>query len=64
MTLIPPFTRSPSRQKPSTYSEDMDIRLSEENSRISAANAQAIENNALAQQVIANLQLTEKSETL
>lgn len=62
MTLIPPFTRSPSRQNPSTYSEDMDIRLSEENSRISAANAQAIENNALAQQVIANLQLTENSK--
>ena len=33
-TTITPFTKSPSRQNPATFSADMDDRLSEENSRI------------------------------
>jgi len=50
-TKITPFTRSPSRQKPETFSEDMDIRLSEENSRIEQMNTQSDEMNAVADEV-------------
>ena len=37
-TTITPFTKTPSRQNPSTFSADMDDRLSEENSRITQMN--------------------------
>ena len=50
-TQIQPFTRTPNRTRPATFSEDMDIRLEEENSRIQQMNQQSAENNALAQQV-------------
>lgn len=45
-TLITPYTTTPSRLNPSTFSSDRDIRLAEENSRIVQMNAQANENNA------------------
>ena len=47
-TQIQPFTRTPSRHKPATFSEDMDERLKEENSRIEQMNTQSAENNATA----------------
>jgi hypothetical protein len=53
-TQIRPFTKTPSRSKPSTFSEDMDSRLSEENSRIEEMNLQSDENNILASQVATN----------
>ncbi len=53
-TQIQPFTRTPSRKKPATFSEDMDIRLQEENSRIEQMNAMSGELNTLAQQVDQN----------
>jgi hypothetical protein len=37
-TTIVPFTATPNRQSPSTFSEDMDTRLAEENARISQMN--------------------------
>lgn len=46
-TKITPFTTSPNRSKPATFSEDMDIRLSEENSRILQMNALSDEMNEL-----------------
>ena len=46
-TTIQPFTRTPSRQSPATFSEDMDIRLSEENSRIEQMNSFGEEANSL-----------------
>ena len=45
-THIPAFTTTPSRRTPSTFSADMDTRLSEENARIAASNTQADENDA------------------
>jgi len=47
-TTITPFTKSPSRQVPATFSEDMDSRLSEENSRITQMNAVSSEMNSTA----------------
>ncbi len=44
---IAPFTTSPSRAAPATFSADMDTRLSEENSRITQMNAQSEENNTI-----------------
>ncbi|MDO9304639.1 MAG: LamG-like jellyroll fold domain-containing protein [Sulfuricurvum sp.] len=45
-TQITPFSTTPSRLNPATFSSDRDIRLAEENSRIVQMNAQANENNA------------------
>ena len=53
-TQITPFTKTPSRQNPSTFSEDMDTRLLEENSRITEMNAQSSENNATATEIEAD----------
>jgi len=47
-TTITPFTKTPSRQNPSTFSADMDDRLSEENSRITQMNSQSSEMNDVA----------------
>lgn len=47
-TFIEQFTRTPSRQNAATYSEDMDVRLSEENSRIIQMNEQAAQANTQA----------------
>ena len=47
-TQITPFTTTPSRQNPSTFSADRDVRLQEEASRILQMNALAAELNALA----------------
>jgi hypothetical protein len=47
-TQIAPFTKTPSRLNPATFSADMDSRLSEENTRIAQMNAQSIENNGYA----------------
>lgn len=47
-TTITPFTKSPSRQAPSTFSSDMDTRLSEENSRITQMNSMSTEMNSTA----------------
>ena len=57
-TQIPPFTKTPSRQQPATFSADMDTRLSEENSRIIAMNAQSDENNVISTQVTADKAVT------
>lgn len=45
---ITPFSTTPSRQNPATFSEDRDTRFSEENSRIAQMNAMSTELNALA----------------
>lgn len=44
---ITPFTTTPSRQNPATFSVDMDARLAQENSRIVEMNAQSTENNTI-----------------
>lgn len=44
---ITPFTTTPSRANPATFSADMDIRLNQENSRIVEMNLQSAENNAI-----------------
>lgn len=50
-TRITPFTTTPSRQKPLTFSADMDTRLSEENSRIEAMNNMSDEMNKVANDI-------------
>lgn len=45
-TQITPYTTTPSRTNPSTFSADRDIRLAEEASRIAEMNAMAVEMNA------------------
>lgn len=47
-TTITPFTHTPSRQNPATFSEDMDYRLSEENSRITQMNNLGTQMNSVA----------------
>jgi len=44
-TTITPFTHTPSRENPLTFSSDMDSRLGEENSRITEMNSQSSEMN-------------------
>ena len=43
-TQITPYSTTPSRLNPATFSSDRDIRLAEENSRLLQMNAQALEN--------------------
>jgi hypothetical protein len=50
-TFIDSFTRTPSRKNPTTFSADMDARLSEENSRITQMNSMSSEMNELAEYV-------------
>ena len=45
---IVPFTATPNRQSPSTFSQDMDTRLAEENARISQMNLVSGEMNSTA----------------
>ena len=47
-TTIVPFTATPNRQSPSTFSQDMDTRLAEENARISQMNLVSGEMNSTA----------------
>ena len=61
-TQITPFTKTPSRQNPSTFSEDMDSRLAEENARIVEMNTQSTENNTLANQVASDAALTQTNK--
>lgn len=59
-TTITPFTHTPSRQNPATFSEDMDYRLSEENSRITQMNNLGTQMNSVADLIndnIANIDL-------
>jgi|GEM_PF-3864126 len=63
-TQITQFTKTPSRQNPSTFSQDMDTRLSEENSRITQMNTQTTENNTLALQVAADKVVVENSKAI
>lgn len=53
-TTIDPFTKSPSRQNPATFSADMDTRLAEENSRIVQMNAVSTEMNTVSGEVNTN----------
>jgi predicted nucleic acid-binding Zn-ribbon protein len=53
-TTISPFTKTPSRQNPLTFSEDMDVRLSEENSRIEQMNSVSAEMNAVSNEINAS----------
>ena len=53
-TSITPFTTSPSRSNPSTFSADMDARLSEENGRITEMNAVSTEMNTVSGEVNTN----------
>ena len=50
-SLISLFTKTPSRLNPSTFSSDMDTRLSEENSRITQMNDMSTQMNAVAQEI-------------
>lgn len=50
-TRIDPFTKSPNRQQPATFSEDMDTRLAEENSRIVQMNDMSDEMNVVVGEV-------------
>ncbi len=53
-TRIQPFTTSPNRSRPATFSEDMDTRLSEENSRINQMNSMSDQMNELSSELNAN----------
>ena len=53
-SFITPFTTSPSRQQPLTFSADMDTRLSQENSRIVSMNAMGAEMNTVSGEVNTN----------
>ena len=50
-SLISLFTKTPSRLNPSTFSSDMDTRLSEENSRITQMNDMSTQINTVAQEI-------------
>lgn len=50
-TRIDPFTKSPNRQQPATFSADMDTRLAEENSRITQMNNMSDEMNVVASEL-------------
>ena len=50
-SLISLFTKTPSRLNPSTFSSDMDTRLSEENSRITQMNDMSTQMNIVAQEI-------------
>lgn len=50
-TRIDPFTKSPNRLKPATFSADMDTRLAEENSRIAQMNSMSDEMNVVASEL-------------
>ena len=50
-SLISLFTKTPSRLNPSTFSSDMDTRLSEENSRITQMNDMSTQMNTVAQEI-------------
>ena len=62
-TTISPFTKSPSRQNPSTFSADMDTRLSEENSRIVEMNDMSEEMNVVADEVNDNAVIAQSAVT-
>lgn len=59
-TKIQPFTTSPNRSKPATFSEDMDTRLGQENSRIIQMNAMSDEMNQTATSI--NEKINEASQ--
>jgi len=53
-TFVTPYTTVPSRQSPSTFSADRDVRLQEEATRIPQQNSMATEMNAVAVEVNTN----------
>jgi hypothetical protein len=59
-TQITPYTTTPSRQSPATFSADRDIRLAEEVTRIAQMNAMSVELNGLA---VANFATTVSTST-
>jgi len=63
-TQITPYTTTPSRQNPATFSADRDVRLREEASRILQMNALAVELNALAAAMTLNATMSTSTTSL
>jgi len=59
-TQIEQFTKTPSRQNPATFSQDMDVRLSEENSRITQMNSLSNEINQSSDDINTVAQIVEQ----